>query len=143
MPFLLKFNMFICFFCFVLGFIVPLDNFSLIWETSPLPMECCKFWPFFMVISEDPWHSHHCWAFSTVAVTIFFYVFKSIVIRLGMSRLGFEHPTFLLQRQRSNPLRHPNGWMQMELYRLTACRFYERRSIRLVIELDCNFQNSF
>ena len=28
---------------------------------------------------------------------------------LGMSRLGFKHPTFRLRGQRSNPLRHRRG----------------------------------
>ena len=28
---------------------------------------------------------------------------------LGLSRLGFKHPTFRLRGQRSNPLRHRRG----------------------------------
>ena len=40
--------------------------------------------------------------FSSGAVTTCFY-------DLGLSRLGFEHPTFRLRGQRSNPLRHPRG----------------------------------
>ena len=37
---------------------------------------------FIMVISEDTWHSHlYCWLFYD----------------LGLSRLGFEHPTFSLR----------------------------------------------
>ena len=38
-------------------------------------------------------------AFSSGAVTTCFY-------DLGLSRRGFEHPTFRLRGQRSNPLRH-------------------------------------
>ena len=40
-----------------------------------------------------------CRAFSSGAVTTCFY-------DLHLSRLGFEHPTFRLRGQRSNPLRH-------------------------------------
>ena len=51
--------------------------------------------PFIMVISEDRWHSHLLRVFSSGAVTICFY-------NLGLSQLGFEHPTFRLRGQRSN-----------------------------------------
>ena len=50
--------------------------------------------PFILVISENPWHSH-----------------TPIAERLAVepSRLGFEHPTFSLQGERSNLLRHRRG----------------------------------
>ena len=51
--------------------------------------------PFIMVIFEDPWHTY-CWAFSCGAVSTCFY-------DLGLTRLGFEHQTFCLRDQRSNP----------------------------------------
>ena len=38
-------------------------------------------------------------AFGTGDVTTCFY-------ELGLSRLGFEHPIFILRGERSNPLRH-------------------------------------
>ena len=41
----------------------------------------------------------YCRAFSSGAVTSCFY-------DLGLSRLGFENPTFRLRGQRSNPVRH-------------------------------------
>ena len=44
----------------------------------------------------------YCRAFSTGAVTTRFY-------DLGLSRLGFEHQTFCLRDQRSNPLHHRRG----------------------------------
>ena len=57
--------------------------------------------PFIMVISdrENPWHSHlYCRAFRSGALTTCFY-------DLGLSQMGFKHPTFRSQGQGSNPLR--------------------------------------
>ena len=56
--------------------------------------------PFIMVICEDPWQSYQ--AFSNGAVTTYFY-------DLGLSQLGFEHPTFRLRGKLSNQLRHRRG----------------------------------
>ena len=83
-------------------------NFSLIWrryrclwrtakfDLRPLSSEdslachiCDTGHPFIMVVSEDPWHSH---------------LMPSVW--QGLSRLGFEFPTFRLQGERSKPLRH-------------------------------------
>ena len=108
------------FICLV--FFVPLENFSLIWRhhyyqwkaanltyarllwpsSSEGSLECHTYYdtrhPFIMVISGDPWHLEHLqWS-----VTTCFH-------DLGLSRLGFEHPTFCLQGQRSNRLRHHRG----------------------------------
>ena len=47
-----------------------------------------------MVISEDPWHQAIAERLAVEPVFI-----------TGLSRLGFEHPTFQLRGQRSNPLR--------------------------------------
>ena len=55
-----------------------------------------------MVISEDPWHNTFCWAFSSGAVITSFY-------DLGLSGLGFEHPTVRLRGERTNPLRQRRG----------------------------------
>ena len=87
-------------------------------ETSPLPVKvyahmwslsiegslachtyCDTGHPFIMFISEDPWHLHLHLAFGSAAVTTCFN-------DLGLSRLGFEHPTFRLRGKRSNLLRH-------------------------------------
>ena len=40
---------------------------------------------------------------------------RPISYDLGLSRLGFEHPTFRLRGERSNPLRHR---------RYTGCRYW-------------------
>ena len=61
--------------------------------------------PFIMVIYTDPWLHTYYRALSSGAVTTCFY-------DLGMSRLGFEHPTFRLRGQCSNPLRHRVGHLQ-------------------------------
>ena len=47
------------------------------------------------------WHvgTVNCWAFGSEAVTTCTY-------DLGLSRLGFENPTFRLRGERSSPLRH-------------------------------------
>ena len=99
-----------------MGFILPLENFSLIWRLQhyqiltfvrlswPLSHEgslaCHTYYDtghsFIMVISEDPWRDTR--AFSSGTVTTCFY-------DLGLSRLGFKRPTFRLRVQRSNPLR--------------------------------------
>ena len=44
----------------------------------------------------------YCWAFSSGAVTTCFY-------DLVLSWLNFEHPTFRMRGERSNPLRHHRG----------------------------------
>ena len=54
---------------------------------------------FIMIISEDPRHSHapiDDRVFGSGALTTCFY-------DLGLSRLEFEHPTFRLRGDRSNP----------------------------------------
>ena len=58
---------------------------------------------YIIVISEYRDTHTYCRAFSSGAVTT-----------LGLSRLGFEHPTFNLRGQRSNPLRHCHGSMGYE-----------------------------
>ena len=64
--------------------------------------------PFMMVISEDPWHSHLLLSFSSGAVTTCFH-------DLGLSQLGFEHPTFRLRGQRFNPLRQGRGYVTLRI----------------------------
>ena len=99
------------FFC--LGFFVPLENLSLIWRRHhyrwklqnltfarhlwPLSSEgslaCHTYFdtghPFIMVIPEGPWHSQLLPSVGSGIVTTCCY-------DLGLSRLGFEHPTFSL-----------------------------------------------
>ena len=61
--------------------------------------------PFIMVISEDPWHSH---LFPSIWQWSYHYLFWDLVL----SRLGFEHPTFRLRGERSNPMHHRRGHMK-------------------------------
>ena len=95
-------------------------------ETSPLPMRGFKWsilgthgqWavrvlerapPTVTVISEDPWHSHllpSVWHGSWYMCTTCFY-------DLGMSWIGFEHPTYGLSGERSNRLRHHGGFTRI------------------------------
>ena len=51
----------------------------------------------------------YCRAFSSASVTTCFYEFS-------LSRLRFEHPTFLLRGDRSNRLRHRRGKSLSKLY---------------------------
>ena len=81
-----------------------LKIFTYAWHLWPLSSEgslayhiyCDTGHPFKMVISKDLWHSH---LFCSGAVIT---CFNDICL----SRLGFEHPTFRLRGERSNPLRH-------------------------------------
>ena len=57
---------------------------------------------FIMVISRTCDTQTDCQAFSSGAVTTCFY-------NLGLSQLGFKHPTFRLWGQYSNPLCHSRG----------------------------------
>ena len=57
-----------------------------------------------LFVSSPRTHGTHtyCWEFDSGAVTTCFNDW-------GLSRLGFEHPTFRLRGERSNPLRHRRG----------------------------------
>ena len=103
--------MFVC-----LWFFVPLENFSLIWRRHHCRWRAAIFYLYSALVAieqrgffsvphplwhgasvynghlrgpEDPWHSHLLRAFSSGAVTTYFY-------DLGLSRLGFQHTTFRL-----------------------------------------------
>ena len=103
------------------GIFRPTREFFTHSETSPMPVKGCNF-DFcsalmaieqlgFLSVPHLLWHvasvcnahlretdTHSCCtAFGSGAVTTIFY-------DLGLSRLGFEHPTFRLWGQRSNPL---------------------------------------
>ena len=99
------------------GLFVPLENFY----TQPLPVNCCKFFTYTWY--SWPWSYEDSlarptptvtrgiclWVSSTRirdtrtycsgAVTTCFYDF-------GLSELGFEHPTFRLRGERSDPMLH-------------------------------------
>ena len=105
-----------------LGFIVPLQNFSLIWRRHHYWWRAANFdlcsalmaieqWRFFSMphlelhgasvpVTLTP---------SSGAVTTWFY-------DLCLSRLGFEHPTFCLRGQRSNPLHHHRSHISTRMY---------------------------
>ena len=91
------------------------------WHSWPLRSEgsltchtyCDTGHSFIMVISEEPWHSHilpSVWQWNVT--TCFYY--------LGLSRLGFEHPTFRKRGKRSNPLHHRRGYLLYNTY--TYCK---------------------
>ena len=109
-----------------LGFIVPHEDFSVIWRRHHYRWRAANFdlclelmaieqWGFFSV-PHLLWHGAFvynghlrgpvthtfCRVFGSGAVTTSFY-------DLGLSRLGFEHPTFHLQGQRTHPLRQRHG----------------------------------
>ena len=112
-----------------LRFIVPLENFSIIWRRNHYRWRAASFvlclalmaieqWEYF-IVPHLLWHGGgggrghpfiwlslrtrdtytYCWAFSSGADPSCFY-------DLGLSRLRFEHPTFRLRGDCSNPLRH-------------------------------------
>ena len=109
---------------FVYGFSSHSKNFTHN-ETSPLPVKDWEFWPMLgthghwsvrlLSVQHLLWHGASvynvhlrgpvtlmhtcCWAFgSGASLPVFF--------ALGMSRLGFEHPTFCWRGESSNWLRH-------------------------------------
>ena len=109
----------VCYSLFVWVVFFSLDTFSLIYGDVTITGEWLQFFtytryswslssessltcltycdtgnPFMMVISEDPWHSHCCGAFSNRVLTTCFN-------DLRLSRLIFEHPTFPIRGERS------------------------------------------
>ena len=93
-------------------------------ETSPLPLKGCQFWPMLGTHGHSAWgffnlacHTYcdtqpficsfqrtldthtFCRPFDSGAVPTCFY-------DLGLSRLGFENPTFRMRDKRSNLLHH-------------------------------------
>lgn len=62
--------------------------------------------PFIKIISEDPWPSYLLPSIYQWSVTKSFY-------DLGLSRLGFEFPSFRLLSERFNPLRHHRGFLRI------------------------------
>ena len=78
-----------------LGVFVPLENFSLIWKRYRYRWRAVKFWPMFGT------HGH--WAVSVLkratptvkcGICLWLPVTLTPIAVLGLSRLGFEHPTF-------------------------------------------------
>ena len=105
------------FFVCLFGFIIPLENISLIWRrhhcrwraailtyarhlwpySSEGSLACHAYYdtvhPFIMVIFEDPWHSYllpSVWQWNC-----------HLFYDLDLSRLGFEHPTLHLPAGRT------------------------------------------
>ena len=124
-----------CFFC-------PTPELFTHMETSPLPVKGCKFWtwavrvlkrdtghPFIMVISEDPWHSH-------LLPSVWKWSCRYLFLRLSLSRLGFEHPTFCLRGESSSPLHHRRGWSALFIHVEASLYILER--IRHIF-IDCDF----
>ena len=104
-----------------LWFIVPLENFSLIWRRPHYRWRAANFdlcsalmaieqWGFFSV--PHLWHgpsvyNGHLRGPATSHLLPSFWQWSCLYLfyDLGLSRLGFEHPTFCLQGQHYNPLR--------------------------------------
>ena len=106
-----------------LGSTVPLENYSFIWRRNHCRWRAANFdlarhsWPlssegsmachtyyntghlFIMVISESLWNSHQL-------PNVYQWSYHYLFYDLCLSLLGFEHQTFRLRCQRSNPLRH-------------------------------------
>ena len=115
-PFYIVYCLFVCF-----GFIVPLiwRRHHYRWRAANFDLHVCSAlmaieqWEFFSVpyllwhgavISKDPWHSH---LLPSVSQWSCYYLFLRLL--RGLLRLGFEHPTYRLRGQRSNPLCHRRG----------------------------------
>ena len=129
-----------------LEFFVPLENFPLIWRSHHCRWRNANFdlcsalmaidhWrchtyqdtghPFIIIISEGLWHSHLMP--SQCCSGAVFICFND----LRLSRLGFEHPTYRLRVERSNPLRHRRGFKIAKVNRYTTnCAI---RSLGLII----------
>ena len=120
-----------------LGFIIPLENFSLIWRRHHYRWRAANFdlsmtlkaieqWGFFSVplllLHGASVYNGHLRGPLTLtpiasrAVTTCFY-------DSSLLRLGFEHPTFRLRGQRSNPLRHRRGekFIKYNIMPLSLC----------------------
>ena len=119
------YRLFVCLFV-CLGFIVPLENFSLIWRRHWRRAANFDLCSALMVIEKGffsvphlQWHGAFVYnghlrgpvtltpiaerlAVELSLLTTYFY-------DLGLSRLRFEHPNFRLRGQCSNPLRHRRG----------------------------------
>ena len=76
------------------------------WGFFSVPHLLCHGATVYNGISEDPWHSHR--AFGNGAVTTCFY-------NLGLSRPGFEHPTFRMRSESSTRLRYCRGSLPIRI----------------------------
>ena len=117
---------FVCLFV-CLGFIVTIENFSLIWRRHHYQWRAAQFdlCSALMAIEQSGFFSvpHLLWHWASVyngqlrgPVTLTpiaerFAVEMSLPVfyDLGLSRQGFNHPTIHLRAQRSNHLRHRRG----------------------------------
>ena len=81
-----------------------------------------------IIIPEEPWHSH-------LTPSVWQWSCHYLFLRLGLSRLGFEHPTFRLRGQRSNPMRHhkslrsffhSNKWPDKSIFTNINVVFFQR-----------------
>ena len=109
------------FFC--LEFIVPLENFSLMWRRhhyrrrAAIFYICSALWP---QNSEGSLTCHGASVYNgylrgpvtltPIAERIAVELSLPLFYDLGLPQLGFENPTFCLWGQRSNPLQHRRGF---------------------------------
>ena len=104
---------------YCLGFFIPLENFSLVWRRHHYLWKAANFDLCSALMATEQWEFlsvpnllWHGWPMTLTpiaercsgAVTNCFY-------DLGLSRLLFEHPTFRLRGERSNPLCHRRNYI--------------------------------
>ena len=120
LPFIFFYKIYSLFIC--LGFIVPFENFSLIWRRHHyrwiawnfdvyLPPMTSEQWGYF-VVPQLLWHGASVYnghLLPSVWLWSCHYVFYNCVYDLGLSRQGFEYLTFRLRGERSNLLRLRRG----------------------------------
>ena len=100
-----------------LEFLVPLENFSLVWRRHHCQWRAANFDLCSALMAIEQWGffslPHLLWHGTTVyngrlrgPVTLTFgrWAVTTCFNDLGLKRLGFEHPTYRLRGERSNPL---------------------------------------
>ena len=133
--------------CLVFEFLVPLENFSLIWRGHRCRWRAVNFdrcsallaieqWGFFSV-AHILWHGAsgfygHLRGHVTFTPNANRLAMELLLPDLGMSQLGFKHPTIRLRGKCSNPLRHRGGFnilwclinILLPMFNKFSCKFY-------------------
>ena len=139
-----------------LGIIVPLENLSLIqrrhhcwWKAANFDLYSVAMdieqWGFFSV-PHLLWHGlsvyngHFRWPVTLTPIAERLFSNEAVISYfkdLGLSRLGFEHPTFRLQGECSGPLRHCCGLKIITWYKILQKlnKFGEHCTVIAYIEL--------
>ena len=100
----------VSFFC--LGFYIPLENFSLICRRHYYQWRASNFDLYSALMATEQWGffsvPHVLWHGASVYNG---YLSCCRAFDLGLSRMGFEHPTFQVWCKRSDRLRHRRGFI--------------------------------